>query len=158
VKFFFATKGDFLLGKYNGYGVYTTKEKEVYKGQFRDNVREGKGFIAHSNGDTYDGEWKKNLKTGFGKYYYKSIDAQYEGEFVESKKNGKGFFVYKKTGDSYEGGFKDDKTSGKGILRFGGIVGGAYKNGDWLNGLLNGFYFFKLIFLFIVYLINSITI
>ena len=39
----------------NGYGEYTHINGSKYKGEFKDGVREGRGFFKCYNGDTYRG-------------------------------------------------------------------------------------------------------
>jgi len=42
--------------------------KEDYKGSMRNGMRNGRGVCLYPNGDKYDGEWKDDLKDGRGKF------------------------------------------------------------------------------------------
>ncbi|MCH5274123.1 MAG: hypothetical protein J1E35_10645 [Lachnospiraceae bacterium] len=44
--------------KYEGRGVYTYANGDIYGGDFKGGVREGHGVYRFANGDVYDGEWK----------------------------------------------------------------------------------------------------
>ena len=65
------------------------KEKEIYIGNFKEKMRDGKGRYDFSNGDFYDGEWKNDMMNGKGIYKWKSGDY-YEGGFENGYQNGSG--------------------------------------------------------------------
>ena len=41
----------------NGYGIYTGGDG-VYRGEFKDSMFNGYGFMKYNNNDEYDGQWK----------------------------------------------------------------------------------------------------
>jgi hypothetical protein len=47
----------------NGFGIHFYKETtEIYKGDWKNNNRDGKGQYIYLNGDIYEGSFKENLK------------------------------------------------------------------------------------------------
>ena len=42
-------------GKKTGHGKYTYPDHSVYEGEFKDDVKSGKGTYRASNGDVYEG-------------------------------------------------------------------------------------------------------
>ena len=64
-------------------------ENGIYEGEFRNEIREGKGKMIWNDGDRYEGEWKNDNKNGIGIYYYNNGD-KYEGEFKNNAYEGKG--------------------------------------------------------------------
>ena len=65
-------KGEYKNDKRNGYGVYTFGEdcNEKYEGNFIENKRDGFGVYRYSDGTSYSGSWRKNLKQGSGVLAY----------------------------------------------------------------------------------------
>jgi hypothetical protein len=69
-------------------------------GEFREGKRHGQGKCIFANKDIYEGEWKEDLFDGKGKYSYwnptltqeKQIET-YEGEWREGVKHGKGLYI-----------------------------------------------------------------
>ena len=100
-----------------------------YKGQLKDDKRDGKGIMYYDNGDRYEGDWKNDKKEGKGIYYYNGGD-RYEGDWKNNKYEGKGIYYYN-DGDRYEGDWKNDKKDGKGIYYYND---GGREMGDYLNG------------------------
>ncbi len=47
-------------------GKLKTPEGESYEGEFKYNVRCGKGVQTYPNGDVYEGEFKNDLRHGKG--------------------------------------------------------------------------------------------
>ena len=59
-------------------GIYYYEKGDKFKGEFKNDLKEGKGKIIYKNGDIYKGEIKNKLKEGIGIYYYNNGDI-YEG-------------------------------------------------------------------------------
>ena len=51
-----------------------------YMGQFKNNLRDGKGIDYFNNGDRYEGDFKEEKREGKGIMYYKNGD-RYEGDW-----------------------------------------------------------------------------
>ena len=47
---------------------------------------EGKGIYYFNNGEKYDGEWKNNLKEGKGIMYDKNGKLKFDGEWKNGNK------------------------------------------------------------------------
>lgn len=64
-------KGEFDdEGRRHGYGVYTSKNGNEYRGEWNKNKREGLGVVKVGNGDVFEGQFEGNLKNGIGVYHY----------------------------------------------------------------------------------------
>ncbi len=64
-------KGEFDdEGRRHGYGVYTSKNGNEYRGEWSKNKREGLGVVKVGNGDVFEGQFEGNLKNGIGVYHY----------------------------------------------------------------------------------------
>ena len=46
----------------HGQGVFYSKNGDIYKGEFYDFNKSGKGTLTWANGDIYEGDWSKNSK------------------------------------------------------------------------------------------------
>lgn len=69
-----------MAGKPNGIGEYYWANGAVYKGQFKDSLRHGKGIWRRGNGlgDSYNGEYQNDQKCGYGIYSW-ADGNKYEG-------------------------------------------------------------------------------
>jgi len=69
-------KGEFNEdGQRHGYGTYTSRNGNEYRGDWHNNKREGLGVVKVGNGDVFEGQFEGNLKNGVGVYHYQ------DGEF-----------------------------------------------------------------------------
>ncbi|MFN9902716.1 MAG: hypothetical protein ACK55Z_28830, partial [bacterium] len=50
-------KGHWKNGIKEGYGKQRWKDGSVYEGDWKDGMVSGKGKLIHANGDVYDGQW-----------------------------------------------------------------------------------------------------
>ena len=76
-------EGDFLNGKYDGYGHYKMSNGDIYIGEFKDGLFDGKGQLTDKDGNVFDGNFVKGKKDGFG------LIINNKGEKIEGKyKNG----------------------------------------------------------------------
>lgn len=57
-------------GSRHGYGLYTSKNGNMYLGEWYDDNREGLGIVKIENGDIFEGQFANNLKCGMGVYHY----------------------------------------------------------------------------------------
>eukprot|EP01126_Amoeba_proteus_P007552 TRINITY_DN12711_c0_g1_i2.p1 TRINITY_DN12711_c0_g1~~TRINITY_DN12711_c0_g1_i2.p1 ORF type:complete len:437 (-),score=83.77 TRINITY_DN12711_c0_g1_i2:487-1797(-) len=99
-------KGDFVDGRFEGYGTLSTDEW-TYVGSFKNGVRSGEGeFIQHAGQKTcakifkYSGIWEDGEFSGQG--ILQTPEFTYTGGFSKGKFSGKGKLDYTK-GDSFEG-------------------------------------------------------
>ncbi len=83
-------QGWFKEGKANGKGrKILAEEREVYIGDFVDNLRQGEGTAYGQDGTSYSGSWLNDLRHGRGTEKWED-GAVYEGEYFEGKKAGNG--------------------------------------------------------------------
>ncbi|KAL8129072.1 hypothetical protein V2J09_018227 [Rumex salicifolius] len=148
-------EGDWIDGKYDGYGVETWARGSRYRGQYRQGLRHGYGVYRFYTGDVYAGEWsngqshgcgihtcddgsrfvgefKWGVKHGLGHYHFRNGDV-YAGEYFADKMHG--FGVYKfANGHRYEGSWHEGKRQGLGMYTF---RSGETQSGHWNNGILD---------------------
>lgn len=154
-------EGEFQEGQ-KKYGMELTEEG-VYKGQFQDNMRNGKGEFRWHNGEYYNGEWSANKKHGsgiwtssatpssqvpdsymgewehgnvhgYGVHTWNNGRSRYEGEFSSFLKNGRGVEKFE-NGDRYEGHYRDGKAQGYGEYFW---KDGSFYKGEFAAGLRQG--------------------
>lgn len=51
----------------NGYGEFKWTSGNMYKGNYKSDLRDGHGEMTWSDGSKYIGEWKKGSQYGYGK-------------------------------------------------------------------------------------------
>jgi len=95
----------------------------VYRGDFKNGNREGKGVYTRANGKKYEGDWKNGVQEGKGTFTRPNGD-KYVGDFKNDVREGKGVYT-RPNGDKYVGDFKNDVCEGVGTL--------LYKNGCKLS-------------------------
>jgi hypothetical protein len=138
-------EGEFKNCKLNGLGTYIS-DKYIYKGEFLDNMKHGKGSIKFKKfKNKYKGEFSFNYPNGFGIYnfhryhnkilipyiyigemllgkmygigkLYKNGTLIYYGEIKEGYYDGYGISFYKNGKINYVGKFKNNLFDGEGIL------------------------------------------
>ena len=76
-------EGDFLNGKFEGYGHYKMSNGDNYIGEFKNGLFDGKGQLTDKNGNVFDGNFSKGKKDGL------CLIITNKGEKIEGKyKNG----------------------------------------------------------------------
>jgi len=112
--------GSYKFGKSDSEGQYTWKNGSVYKGQFVNGMKHGKGKWMKSrdvNSNVYEGDYYMDTKQGYGEFKWDS-------------------------GNLYKGNYKNDLRNGYGEMYW--TDGSIYK-GNWINGIQHGYG--KMIFL-----------
>jgi hypothetical protein len=51
--------------------------------EYKNGKAYGKGKFVYVNKDVYDGEWLEDMRHGPGTYYYTAIGDKFEGRIVE---------------------------------------------------------------------------
>ena len=149
--------GDWKDDKMNDVmGKYTWHNRDVYEGQFVDNMKRGRGTYNFADGRKYEGEWKDDKRNGKGTLTFPDR-RKYVGEWKDDQRHGKGTFTFP-DGRIYDGEWKDDQRRGKGTFIFADgrkYVGNytddqmdgdgnmTWSNGDkyvgqWKNDMRNG--------------------
>ncbi|KAL3537102.1 hypothetical protein ACH5RR_000468 [Cinchona calisaya] len=148
-------EGDWVDGKYDGYGVETWARGSRYRGQYRQGLRHGFGVYRFYTGDVYAGEWcngqshgcgvhtcedgsryvgefKWGVKHGLGHYHFRNGDI-YAGEYFADKMHGFGVYSFG-NGHRYEGAWHEGRRQGLGMYTF---RNGETQSGHWQNGILD---------------------
>ena len=108
-------------------------EKAVYEGDIKNMKKEGKG-IEKTKDYIYFGDFRDDLRHGKGKMTFNEEDEFYEGEFVNDKMTGKGFYKWSNK-NTYEGDFLNGMLHGKGLYKW--ADGNEYE-GDYVNNIREG--------------------
>ena len=84
----------------------TYADNSVYKGEWKDDLRNGEGKMTYADNSVYVGEWKDDLRNGVGKMTY-ADNSVYVGYWKDDQRKGKGKMTYT-NGDVYEDVWKDE--------------------------------------------------
>ena len=112
----------------------------IYEGEIKNSVPDGKGKITFSNGDIYKGDFKFGEMNGKGVFTFND-KAEYNGNIENGLFNGKGRLKWE-NGTEYEGNFANSTLSGSGIIS--NVQGEKYKgmfDKNEFNG--EGIYYFR---------------
>ncbi|KAK6114851.1 hypothetical protein DH2020_007120 [Rehmannia glutinosa] len=127
-------EGDWIDGRYDGYGIESWARGSKYRGQYRQGLRHGYGVYKFFTGDSYSGEWCNGQSHGVG--VQTCADGScYIGEFKCGVKHGLGCYHFR-NGDRYAGEYFGDKVHGFGVYHF---ANGHYYEGSWHEGRKQGY-------------------
>ena len=117
-----------------GYGIYYLNDNKVItEGVWiKGDIIYGRIFLP--NGDIYIGEMKNSLPEGKGKYIFANKDI-YEGDFKQGDMTGKGIFTYISDNTIYQGDIEKGFFKGKGKMSWNN---GIEYSGDFLDSYLDG--------------------
>ncbi|KAM7072258.1 ALS2 C-terminal-like protein isoform 2-T2 [Acridotheres tristis] len=104
-------------GKMQGYGICEYGNDLVYRGYFRDNVRQGFGILENFSAEhpyKYTGQWENDKKNGYGVWEDKERGERHIGMWLDGQRHGQGVVVTQ-SGLCYQRTFQADKM-GSGIL------------------------------------------
>ena len=111
--------GNYTEGKKKGKGKYEDLVKgSTYNGEFSDDQKNGYGEENYNDGSVYKGEYKNGLRDGKGILILKGKNKEisiYKGEFKNDQINGKGRFKWPNKKEYY-GEWENNEISGYGIL------------------------------------------
>ncbi|CAA6664945.1 unnamed protein product [Spirodela intermedia] len=155
-------EGDWVDGRYDGYGIESWARGSRYRGQYRHGLRHGVGVYRFYAGDCYAGEWlngqshgigvqtcsdgscyvgefKCGVKHGLGSYHFRCVfffllqeRRQVLGEYFGDKIHGFGVYQFA-NGHRYEGSWHEGRKQGFGVYTFRNSDG---KSGEWDHGVL----------------------
>ncbi|XP_057809687.1 uncharacterized protein LOC131024191 [Salvia miltiorrhiza] len=127
-------EGDWIDGRYEGYGIESWARGSKYKGQYKQGLRHGYGVYKFYTGDSYAGEWYNGQSHGVG--VQTCADGScYIGEFKYGVKHGLGCYHFR-NGDRYGGEYFGDKIHGFGAYHF---ANGHCYEGSWHEGRKQGY-------------------
>ncbi|KAJ9146329.1 hypothetical protein P3X46_028609 [Hevea brasiliensis] len=127
-------EGDWIDGRYDGYGIENWARGSRYRGQYRQGLRHGYGVYKFYTGDSYAGEWCNGQSHGVGVQTC-SDGSCYLGEFKCGVKHGIGVYHFR-NGDRYAGEYFGDKIHGFGVYHF---ANGHCYEGSWHEGRKQGY-------------------
>ena len=142
-KIYVLSNGDKYIGKIennelHGRSYYIMYDNEdiimEYKGDFKNNLRDGIGQCTFDNGNIYTGEFHEDLMNGLGEMIYSNED-KYIGQWKNNKKHGVGVFTWA-DGSRYNGEFVGGKMEGYGLCF--DCHGNLIYEGEWKNNLIHG--------------------
>lgn len=127
-------EGDWIDGRYDGYGIESWARGSKYRGQYKQGLRHGYGVYRFYTGDTYAGQWCNGQSHGLGVQTC-SDGSCYIGEFKAGVKHGRGVYHFR-NGDRYAGEYFGDIIHGFGVYRF---ANGHRYEGSWHEGRKQGY-------------------
>ncbi|XP_034840456.1 MORN repeat-containing protein 3-like [Maniola hyperantus] len=108
-----------------------TSRFDKYVGDWKNDLKEGKGLFLTFTGKLYEGDWHKGFRHGFGTLSYRlpngTFYLEYRGEWVRGKPEGVGWRYYE-NGDIYFGFWKRGQWHGYGKMWY---QNGTYYVGYW---------------------------
>ncbi|XP_014498815.1 MORN repeat-containing protein 1 [Vigna radiata var. radiata] len=126
-------EGDWVDGRYDGYGIESWARGSRYRGQYRQGLRHGYGVYRFYTGDSYSGEWCNGQSHGVGLQTCSDASC-YIGQFKYGVKHGLGCYHFR-NGDRYAGEYFGDKIHGFGVYHF---ANGHCYEGAWHEGRRQG--------------------
>lgn len=87
-------EGEWVDGKYDGYGIESWARGSRYKGQYRQGLRHGYGVYRFYTGDSYAGQWCNGQSHGVGVQTC-ADGSSYVGEFKCAVKHGLGHYHFR---------------------------------------------------------------
>ncbi|EAS04950.1 IQ calmodulin-binding motif protein (macronuclear) [Tetrahymena thermophila SB210] len=126
-------KGQWNNGLRHGRGIQFWPDGSVYQGDWVEDMADGKGRLIHPDGDYYQGDWQKDRAQGIGIFVH--VDGnKYEGEWYQDKQHGQG--VEEQQDFIYRGSFQNGLKHGKGKIIWKND--GTSYEGDFYEGLMEG--------------------
>lgn len=93
----------------NGKGVGLFWESgSLYKGDWKDNMRHGRGIFQWKDGERYEGEYRNDRREGYGVYHWKNGE-RYEGQWLNDMRHGNGTLYDKNNKVKISGLWDKDK-------------------------------------------------
>ena len=111
--------GYFMNDQFEGYGILEYNKSELlkeYKGEFKVGKKDGYGKEIYVNGEYYIGNFKNDLKNGKGKIFNKFNNIKIESEWINNiAKDNKYIIEYYDNGNKkFEGEYNGINRNGEG--------------------------------------------
>ena len=127
--------GEWRDGLRNGKGTHTLMNKDSYTGEWKDGKMHGRGTYTWFNGDTYVGDWYRDEQQGHGVYHAK-LGYSYDGEWLKGMPHGQGTYIGKGAKkDVWVCEWYEGKQHGYGKCTY---ASGSVYVGEWLHGKEHG--------------------
>ncbi|XP_022916000.1 MORN repeat-containing protein 3-like [Onthophagus taurus] len=118
--------------------AFFTPFNDRYIGQWKRDVKEGKGSLLTRSGRLYEGDWERGYRHGFGVFSFKGnediLTLLYRGDWKNGKMSGDGELHYP-DGSFYKGAMKNSKRHGYGQMWY---ADGSFFDGDFYKDLREG--------------------
>ena len=120
-------KGEYLNEKRNGKGKEFKDNLMIFEGEYKNGKRNGKGKEYYYGKIIFDGEYKNGKRNGKGKEYNNLGDIIFEGEYLyDHKWNGKHY--------DKEGNLQYELNNGNGKIKEYDYYNTLIFDGEYLNG------------------------
>ena len=103
----------------------------MFRGTFKDGLREGPGHFRWPDGEVYEGDYRDDVRCGVGTYTW-TDGRRYVGEFSNDERHGAGTLTCA-NGDVFEGVYEQGERAGPGALRY---ANGTVDRGVWSRNML----------------------
>lgn len=115
-----------------------TRLHKQYEGEWRDDVKHGKGSLYYENGDKFEGQFARGQRSGYGVMEYANGD-KYEGDWKLNRRNGFGIYLSApgKEQSLYTGYWMNGEKEGPGHFEKDGTLYVA----EWVHGTPRSGYF-----------------
>ncbi|XP_076856377.1 radial spoke head 10 homolog B isoform X2 [Brachyhypopomus gauderio] len=130
-------EGEFASNIPMGHGTYTWLDGSTYEGEVCCGIRHGAGAYKCTKTSTvYRGQWHQGKRHGKGTIYYnQEVTSWYEGDWLYNQREGWGVCCYP-SGNIYEGQWQNNIHHGQGRMKW--INLGQQYSGQWVNGVQHG--------------------
>ncbi|ETW00218.1 hypothetical protein H310_07611 [Aphanomyces invadans] len=114
-----------------GHVAYTYPNGDTYDGEFRNQMRHGRGkYVVANTSHTYEGQWEADQRHGHGTL--KSMHGTYDGTWSQNEKCGYGEFSNAVV--TYKGMWRHNVYHGSGVL----VQPGLDYDGEFVRGQFDG--------------------
>ncbi|KAG9267695.1 hypothetical protein AMEX_G18561 [Astyanax mexicanus] len=130
-------EGEFVLNAPVGHGIYTWLDGSIYEGEVWYGIRHGFGtYHCAKTSSVYRGQWHQGKRHGKGIICYnRERTSWYEGDWKNNCREGWGVRCYP-SGNIYQGQWKNDARHGEGTMRW--IQLNQQYSGQWVAGVQHG--------------------
>jgi hypothetical protein len=125
-------EGDWIHGRWTGYGRLSDGDGDFYEGRFKNGRIHGTGVMRFADGRVFEGHYLRGkMITGLMTYQDGSI---YGGSWVDGMRHGRGKCTFF-DGAEYEGEFQAGNFHGFGQMTWND---GGWYVGEWSDGEMHG--------------------
>ncbi|XP_072523856.1 radial spoke head 10 homolog B [Salminus brasiliensis] len=130
-------EGEFVSNAPVGHGIYTWLDGSAYEGEVWYGIRHGVGtYKCGKTSSVYKGQWHQGKRHGRGIICYnQEVTSWYEGDWKNNLREGWGVRCYP-SGNIYQGQWRNDVRHGEGTMRW--VQLGQQYSGQWVAGIQHG--------------------